>query len=101
MDKISTRENIEAFSKVTEVLESEIPGPIEIIESRPRKGEVDEHMGYDQNALIESLVEEMGDIADRDKIEQVVGVVGRKYRNATVKNFLPILIRREVLKRLQ
>ena len=58
-------------------------------------------MGYDQNALIESLVEEMGDIAGRDKIEQAVGVAGKKYRNATVKNFLPILIRREVLKRLQ
>ena len=100
MEKILGQKK-DAFSKVTQALESEIQIPQEIYLSGTRMGEIDEGKEYDQNALVESLVEEMSGGVSRETIEQAVNTASRKYINATVKNFLSILIRREALKTLK
>ena len=67
--------------------------------------EVDERVSIasenTDNALIESIWEELNGRVDREIISQTVLEANTRYQNAAIKTFLPILTRRYVLKMLQ
>jgi hypothetical protein len=57
--------------------------------------------GTDDHTLVESIWEELNGRVDREQIRQAILEANARYRDATVKTFIPIFVRREVLKRLQ
>jgi len=67
--------------------------------------EVDERVSIasenTDNALIESIWEELNGRVDRDNINQAVLEARARYQNAAIKTYLPIFIRRDVLARLK
>ena len=69
------------------------------------KTEVDDRAsttsGSIDNALIESIWNEMNGRVDRDNINQAVLEARARYQQATIETFIPIFIRRYVLERLQ
>jgi hypothetical protein len=69
------------------------------------KIEVDDHAsntsGYIENALIESIWKDLNGCVEREYIRRVVLEARARYEHATIKTFIPIFIRRYVLKRLQ
>ena len=56
--------------------------------------------GYVDNALIESIWKALDGRVDREHIRQAILEVEAGYQNASVKAFIPIFVRREVLERL-
>jgi hypothetical protein len=67
--------------------------------------EVDDHESSTSenidNALIESIWKELNGRADREIISRTVLEARASYQHATIKTFIPILIRRDVLDRLK
>ncbi len=53
------------------------------------------------HALIESICKELNGRVDREYIRLAVLEAKARYQHATIKAFIPIFIRRYVLKRLQ
>ena len=53
------------------------------------------------NTLIESIWKELKGSVDREDVCQAVLEAKARYQNAAIKSFIPILIRRYVLERLQ
>ena len=56
--------------------------------------------GYADNALIESVWKVLDGRVDREQIRRAILEAEAGYQNATVKAFIPIFVRREVLERL-
>ena len=56
--------------------------------------------GFVDNALIESIWKTLDGRLDREQIRQAILEAEAGYQNAHVKTFIPIFIRRDVLKRL-
>ena len=56
--------------------------------------------GFVDNALIESVWKVLDGRVDREHIRQAILEVEAGYQNASVKAFIPIFVRREVLERL-
>ena len=69
------------------------------------KTEVDDRIsiasGNIDNALIESIWKDLNGRVDREYIRRAVLEARARYKHATIKTFIPIFIRRYVLKRLQ
>lgn len=67
--------------------------------------EVDERVSIasenNDNALIESIWEELNGCVDRENISRTILEAKARYQNAAINTYLPILIRRYVLERLQ
>lgn len=57
--------------------------------------------GNIENALIESIWKDLNGRVDREHIRRAVLEARARYKHATIKTFIPILIRRYVLERLQ
>jgi len=57
--------------------------------------------GNIENALIESIWKDLNGRVDREYIRRAVLEARARYKHATIKTFIPIFIRRYVLKRLQ
>ena len=57
--------------------------------------------GYADKALIESIWKALDGRVDREHIRQAILEAAAGYQNATVKAFIPIFIRRDVLQRLK
>jgi hypothetical protein len=62
---------------------------------------VDLGSGYADKALIESIWKALDGRVDRGHIRQAILEAAAGYQNATVKTFIPIFIRRDVLQRLK
>lgn len=58
-------------------------------------------MNNDNELLIEQIWRDMGGAASRSLITRVFLEIAPAYENARVKAFVPILLRRDVLRRLQ
>jgi hypothetical protein len=58
-------------------------------------------MNNDHEFLIEQIWRDMGGAASRSHIRRVFMEIAPAYENARVKAFVPILLRRDVLRRLQ
>ncbi|KPK06585.1 MAG: hypothetical protein AMJ56_14395 [Anaerolineae bacterium SG8_19] len=56
--------------------------------------------GFVDNALIESIWKALDSRVDREQITQAILEAEAGYKNARVKTFIPIFIRRDVLERL-
>ena len=56
--------------------------------------------GHVDKALVESIWKALDGRVDREQIRQASLEAEAGYQNATVKTFIPIFIRREVLERL-
>jgi hypothetical protein len=56
--------------------------------------------GMVDNALIESIWKALDSRVDREQITQAILEAEAGYKNARVKTFIPIFIRRDVLERL-
>ena len=57
--------------------------------------------GYADKALIESIWKALDGRVDREQIRQAILEAAAGYQNASVKTFIPIFIRRDVLQRLK
>ena len=56
---------------------------------------------FDQNSLIETIWKECHGRIEREQIRQAILKAEAKYQTATIKTFIPIFIRRDVLEELR